>query len=217
MNYEHVKAVFFDMDGTLTDSYTFNEHLNRDHFNRFQLWFIKKLQNQNISHMDDVMRIMDEHLVLRLCKPVLLHSLEKKVTLFYGQVELKPGAKQFLEYLKTQDIKLALCTNNQRKMAQIALRKHGIEDYFSLIISGDDVTHPKPHPEMYQKALDYFGISAHEALVFEDMLSGVQAARSLNIPVIAINEPHYASQASAIKEQVVMMMDDFTQPQLYEN
>lgn len=163
------------------------------------------------------MRIMNENVVLRLCKPLLLHSLEKKVTMFYGQVELKAGAKAYLEYLRSQDIKLALCTNNQRKMAQIALRRHGIEAYFSLIISGDDVIHPKPHPEMYQKALDYFGISAQEALVFEDMLSGVQAARSLDIPVIGINEPHYAAQAAAIKEQVVMMMDDFTQPQLYEN
>ena len=67
------------------------------------------------------------------------------------------------------------------------MRHLNIEREFDRIISGDDVEHPKPHPECFIRAMQMAGVSPQETMIFEDSDIGLQAARSSGAAVIRIN------------------------------
>ena len=68
-------------------------------------------------------------------------------------------------------------------------------------MSGDDVTHPKPAPDIFLEASRRLGVAPAGCVVLEDSLSGVAAARAAGMPVIAVPESHpgaFEGLASAV-------------------
>ena len=61
----------------------------------------------------------------------------------------------------------------------------GLAQFFDLILTGDDVNQKKPHPEGFLLAMENFGVTAGDSIVFEDSEEGIQAAVSAGIPCFA--------------------------------
>jgi HAD superfamily hydrolase (TIGR01509 family) len=91
-----------------------------------------------------------------------------------------------IKWLKNQGHQLACCSNSIRKTIEIALTKLEILDQFDLILSNENVNHSKPHPEIYLKAAEHFGVNPQECLVFEDSVVGRQAALDAGCNLIPI-------------------------------
>jgi len=91
-----------------------------------------------------------------------------------------------IRWLKSQGHKLACCSNSIRNTIYIALNKLNIFDQFDIILSNEDVTQRKPHPEIYLKAAAHFGVSPATCLVFEDSIVGKTAAEAAGCTVIPI-------------------------------
>jgi dTDP-glucose pyrophosphorylase len=91
-----------------------------------------------------------------------------------------------IKWLKLQGHTLACCSNSIRNTIRLALIKLDILDCFDLILSNEDVTKSKPHPEMYQKAAQHFGVAPQDCLVFEDSVVGKKAATDAGCVVIPI-------------------------------
>ncbi|WP_230199518.1 HAD-IA family hydrolase [Bacillus testis] len=69
------------------------------------------------------------------------------------------------------------------------MKKLGIKDYFDFIVSRDDVEHVKPAPDLYNKSLEILGVSPDEAIIFEDSLNGLIAARAAGIACVIVPNP----------------------------
>jgi HAD superfamily hydrolase (TIGR01509 family) len=114
----------------------------------------------------------------------------------------EPGVPALLKELVKRQFKLALVSSSQSWMIEYILSRLGLEGFFSVTVSANEVKNQKPEPEAYLLALARLGIPATAAVVVEDSETGVMAAVRAGIPVIAVrnslNKKHNLSQASAI-------------------
>jgi beta-phosphoglucomutase len=100
---------------------------------------------------------------------------------------LLPGAREFLECLKSGGVKTAL--GSASKNAPLILERLGIAGLFDAVIDGNAVSRAKPDPEVFLKGAEALGLSPSSCVVFEDALAGIEAARTGGMRVIAVGKP----------------------------
>ena len=101
-------------------------------------------------------------------------------------VPLKEGLPELLEYLKGQDIRMAVATSTQQSLAEKLLKIAGVYEYFDAVAYGNKVKRSKPFPDIFQKAAEDLGVPMRECLVLEDSISGVQAGKAAGGYIIHI-------------------------------
>jgi HAD superfamily hydrolase (TIGR01509 family) len=103
-------------------------------------------------------------------------------------MELAPGAKELLEYLKTQNIPMAIATAAGKSNVDFFIDKFNLLDYFTEehIIYNDGTTKGKPHPDLFEKAIQRLGVNKAQSIIFEDSFSGIQAAINCNVASVII-------------------------------
>lgn len=94
----------------------------------------------------------------------------------------------FIE-LRAAGYKIACCSNSIRRSVLVALARLEIIEYMDLIISNEDVRNPKPHPEMYWKAMSTMDVLPEETLIIEDSPPGLLAAHRSNATVMRVGGP----------------------------
>lgn len=96
-----------------------------------------------------------------------------------GRLEPLPGVREFLARCRARGLRLALATSADRVKMEANLREIELPTAtFDALVNGLDVTHRKPHPEIYLTAARRMGLSCTNCLVVEDALSGLEAARA---------------------------------------
>ncbi|MDT2850253.1 HAD family phosphatase [Vagococcus carniphilus] len=99
---------------------------------------------------------------------------------------LKPGVVELLTFLNEQEIPCIVASSNTRDAIDQLLTKANLTNYFIDTVSGDEVTHAKPHPEIVEKAVEKLGTNPSETVMLEDSLNGIRASYSANVPVIMV-------------------------------
>jgi len=98
------------------------------------------------------------------------------------------GAYQFLNKLKKSGKKLSLATSTNKHSVQYLLKHLQIDKYFEVILTGDDVSKSKPHPEIYLRAVKLLKLKKEYCIVFEDSINGIKSALKAGIDVIKIKD-----------------------------
>lgn len=93
---------------------------------------------------------------------------------------------QLMRKLKQQGFKIACVTNSIRKTALMMLKKSGVYEYMDCFLSNEDITHTKPHPEGYIKALVMLGCVPSNAIIVEDSPTGIQSAEMTGAKVVVV-------------------------------
>jgi len=193
-----LKAIIFDVDGTLVDSLPY-------HHESWRIFF----KNNNLEE-NDFSEILKEYKgggTLELMTSVfgdmytkdeLKTMTDDKEIIFRDIYKSKiypiDGLKKFLDNLKENNILLSIGSNAIRKNVLMTIEELSITNYFSYIICGDEVSKGKPDPEMYIKTLSNLNIRKDECVIFEDSIEGVTAAKNADIKVIGVT----SSQSSEI-------------------
>ncbi|MCD8054482.1 MAG: HAD family phosphatase [Lachnospiraceae bacterium] len=99
---------------------------------------------------------------------------------------VKRGLRELLQYLADSGHPCCLASSSPRESIQVYLDTSGLEKYFSFIMSGSDLPHSKPDPEIFLACCRHYGVQPAEALVLEDSENGVRAAVNGGIPVVCI-------------------------------
>lgn len=94
------------------------------------------------------------------------------------------GVIQFLK--RHRNLPIGLATNREPANVDLVLRGTNIQKYFRVVVSGHDVCLPKPHRDIYLKVADLLGISPGNCVVFEDSLTGIEAARAAGMRVAGL-------------------------------
>ncbi len=119
-----------------------------------------------------------------------------------GEIEFRPGAKKAIEFFYNRGLKIGLASSNITRWVMYLLEKKGIKKYFSSVTTSDDVSHPKPDPEVYLKTAQKLGVDVSECLVFEDSVAGATAAitaRMRTCVVPQIKQPTQYIRENAFK------------------
>jgi beta-phosphoglucomutase len=117
------------------------------------------------------------------------------------------GVNAFVDQISKNGYRLALATSAPTLNIELGLQKLNLENRFDPIVGKVDVTHGKPHPEVYLTSLERLGIPRENCVVFEDSKAGIQSARSAGLKVVGIASGH--SKEELLKEGVSLVVDDF--------
>lgn len=101
-----------------------------------------------------------------------------------------PGLPALLAKFDALGVPYGVATSSRRSFAEELLERGGIHAALRFVLTGDDVTHGKPHPEIYLAAAAALGISASSMLVFEDSGNGCAAAVAAGAITVAVPGPH---------------------------
>lgn len=194
-----LKAVIFDLDGTLTDS-------DKVHFQVFQEIFAQKgmaldeaIYRQRISGRQNAALVPDFFPDL-LAADAKAFGDAKEATfrlLAKGQLTPLPGLIGFLAQIQRHGLAIAVVTNAPPENATFMLSELGLADTFNPVIMADHLPRGKPDPLPYQTALDQIGIVADEAIAFEDSRTGIRAAVAAGIVTMGIMTTHSESELLA--------------------
>jgi HAD superfamily hydrolase (TIGR01509 family) len=119
---------------------------------------------------------------------------------FANRVGLFPNVKEVLEELRHMKLHLAVATSSVSASARPFLDRHGLTKFFEVIVTGDEVEHGKPAPDIYLCAAQKLGIPADACVVVEDALPGVAAARAAKMCVAAIPDRRFVDPREYEKE-----------------
>ena len=92
-----------------------------------------------------------------------------------AKVPMKPGVVELLEYLKQHAVRMAVASSAPMELIKSNLRLAGIADYFDAVVSGEQVEHGKPFPDIFLLAAQKLNLQAQDCYVFEDGINGVRA------------------------------------------
>lgn len=98
----------------------------------------------------------------------------------------KPGLRKILELFKEHGVKMAVASSSPVSMLEKNLNNDGIRNYFSAVVSGQQVAHGKPAPDVFLLAADQIGIDPKDCYVFEDAFNGVHAGHNAGCTTIMI-------------------------------
>ena len=177
------------MDGTLIDNLAyhfmaFDAYAKREGFTMLEPVSLKI----NGMHSNDIFpMLLGDEVVAEYGLDRLNREKEEVYREMY-RPNIKPiaGIIELLQRAKESGIKCAIGSSGCRENVEFIIEGLGIADYIDASISGSDVTHGKPHPEIFTKAHEALGLKAEECIVVEDAVNGIIAALAAGCKCIAV-------------------------------
>lgn len=183
-----LKGAIFDHDGLMFDTekiWQANWNLVADEMNiTLPEEFQKEICGSSGQHMLDVIQkyyhVEDGTSIRDRVRQGVFDDEAK-------HIDMKEGLLDILEMFQKHGVKMAVASSSQKEMIVRNLRKANVEDYFEVVVSGQEVEHGKPAPDIFLLAAERLGLDAKECYVFEDAYNGVQAgvaskAKTIMIP-----------------------------------
>lgn len=124
-------------------------------------------------------------------------------------VPIKKGLVDLLEFLKSNNLKIAVATSTSAQTAHKIIRMAGVYDYFDAFVCGDDVRNGKPHPEVFLTAAERLSLPPTECVAFEDSINGIKSAHSAEMTTVMV--PDYLQPTEEIIPMIDFLCDDLSQ------
>ena len=185
-----MRAVLWDMDGTIVDSEKLWDVAINELYARHDRVLEPEVRDSTVGgSADGVIRIVFDDLGL---EPDPAHMADvadwmhdRVGELFATGLPWCAGARELLDALQAAEVPMALVTNTRRELTEKALESIG-RHYFSITVCGDEVPHGKPAPDVYLRAAELLGFAASECLAIEDSVTGTAAAEAAGCPVLVV-------------------------------
>jgi HAD superfamily hydrolase (TIGR01509 family) len=188
-----IKAVLLDMDGVLIDAREWHFEALNQSLSPFGLQIDR---DAHLATFDGLpTRTKLEMLSKSRGLPRNLHGfvnmMKQKYTVDMVRQRCHPvfHHQYTLSQLKAAGYKLAVCSNSIRQTIELMMARAGLDRYLDLMVSNEDVSRPKPDPEMYLSAMSKLGLNPDQCVIVEDNEHGVRAARASGAHVLVVNDP----------------------------
>ena len=189
-----IKNILFDMDDVLVLTRAPDKQVKETIFASLNLKWSQIIQHNHLAVKELMPKIFQEFSIkddpqkyaefyFKAYNNLLADTIEKNTV---------PGVLELIKKLIDKNYRLALVTSSILGQAQIIRRALKLEDAFEVMITANDITHSKPHPEPYQKAIEKLGVKPEECMVIENFPTGVASAKAVgkDVLVVAITTTH---------------------------
>ena len=199
-----LKAVIFDVDGTLLDT----ERIY------MQAWKAAAAEQGYVmpDRVLQMTRAVDAKVAARIfeeeigngfsyvkTRPIRVRIAEEIIA--RESPILKPGVLELLAYLEEKGIRLAVASSTNTQTTREHLAASGIADRFEVIVGGDQIVNGKPHPDIFLRAAELLGEAPENCMVVEDSPSGIRAGAAAGMKVVLVPDQ------AAITQEIIDLSD----------
>lgn len=186
---QEIKAILIDFDGTIVDSLP---ALYKVYLQFLEAYGIKGTEQEFHSLIgptipEIVRRITEHHQIQEPTLELIDHYNELLDILYARDVKMFSGVKECLIWMKEQGIELCVVSSASERIVKRFLDANELLPYFSAVVTAEQVSQGKPHPEIYQKAIQVLKIAPNEAIALEDSIHGVCSATNAGIFTLGIH------------------------------
>lgn len=184
-----ITSVIFDMDGTLFSTEPIYFQCYQAAAQEMGLDFPFELFERCVGiSLDEASKILQNYFGKQVDVPLLYTQCGRNFEHYMDThlIPPRPGVKELLEELTRRGIHIAMATSNGRAWVERLLKQADIRKYFKMIVTADDVTHPKPDPEVYLRAAAKLSVCVENCLAFDDSVAGATAAISAGMRTVVI-------------------------------
>ena len=211
-----IKGVIFDIDGTLLDSMPLWNNLGERYLQK--LGFTEEETeglSQRISTMPfaEGIHYIKKEYSLDIAEERIREQLQEMIAGAYrDEINLKAGAKEYLQFLKERGIPCILATAGEASLAKAALKRLKVWEEFQDLLLCEEFNTSKLEAKIYRLAMERLSLSKpEEVLVFEDVLHAVKSAKQAGFQVCGILD-----EANREDWEKIQKIADFTAKDFYE-
>jgi beta-phosphoglucomutase len=198
-----IRACIFDLDGVIVDSAKYHFLAWKQLADDLDIHFTEK-DNERLK---GVSRMASLEIILEIGKLSLDEAKKEEYATLKNKLyvdyisrmtpdEILPGAREFLQELKSINIRIAL--GSASRNTPLILERVRLKDFFDAVADGNNVTKAKPDPEVFLKASEMLGVDPENCVVFEDAVAGVRAALNAGMKCVGIGSAEILSEAHMI-------------------
>ena len=199
-----LKAVIFDVDGTLLDTERIYMQAWKDA--AAELGYVmtdELLRKTRAINVKDAAKIFETEIgngfSYEKTRPIRVRIAEEIIK--RESPILKPGVKELLSFLQEKGIRLSVASSTHLKGTREHLSESEILEPFEMVVGGDMVTKGKPNPDIFLKAAELLGVAPEECVVVEDSPAGIRAAYAAGMKAVLVPDQ------AAITQEIIDMSD----------
>jgi beta-phosphoglucomutase len=182
-------ALIFDMDGVLVDSNPFHLEKWVQFLNQHSIAFEpERLPKLILGQRNDtaLRHFFGQDLSVETSRKLGAELEEEFRKSFQSHTKPLPGLRDLIDACRGEGIPMAVASSAILKNVDFVVDALGFREYFKTIVSGDDVSRPKPDPEIYLKAAQQLGLEPQDCVAFEDSFVGIESATGAAMKCVAI-------------------------------
>lgn len=188
-----MKGIIFDLDGVIVHTDKFHYMAWKKLADRLGIYFNEKINNRcrGVSRRASLEIVLGDYAMSYSNGDKTALAEEKNEYYCEYLLTMTPDdvTKEILDTLgklRKNGYKLAIGSSSRN--AKTILQQVGLFDFFDAVSDGENITHSKPHPEVFLKAAEYLQLKPEECFVVEDAEAGIQAGKAAGSVTVAIGD-----------------------------
>ncbi|MFI3211863.1 MAG: HAD family phosphatase [Eubacteriales bacterium] len=202
---KNIKAVIFDLDGSLVDSMWIWKDIDIIYLKKFGIELPPDLQTciEGKSFTETAIYMKERFQIPDTLEAMKAEWNQMAWEKYSNEVDVKPGVPAFLAYCKREGIKLGIATSNSRELVNQIVKVLRLDEYFQSVMTSCDVEKGKPAPDIYLAVAKELQVNPMNCLVFEDIVPGIIAGKSAGMKVCGVEDAYSITQ----KEEKIKLAD----------
>jgi len=197
-------AVIFDMDGVLIDSVA----LNWQAYNQILAEYDVHVPSSELHHyvgrpLVQQLQMLNKRYSLQLATLDFQDKADAIRVELFAKIRPKPGVGTLLRELRKHNVPIAVGSSATAALVKNRLTTAGIYNLFDVVVTQEDVSVHKPHPEVFLAAAEKLGVNPDKCVVIEDAPVGIEAAKNARMKCCAVMTPYISEELLADADLVV--------------
>lgn len=208
---ENIKAIIFDIDGTLIDSLDAWADSDREFLAEHNIPYDPIISERlKTMHYNSAVRFfLDEYNI-----PLSFEETAERINeiikhKYLHEIEAKPYVIDFIRLCYDKGIKMCAATSNLKELAVGALTNRGIARFLEFIITSDEIGSGKDNPEIFLHSAEKMGVSPENTAVFEDSLHAAKTAAAAGFYTVGVFDIHYADEFERLRRVCTAVIKGF--------
>lgn len=208
---KNIKACIFDLDGTLLDSMSLWQNVDRKYLARFGIAFDPKYSEEikKMSFNESAIYFIEKFKIPRTEDEIKQDWNEMVEVEYRDNIQSKEGTIELIQALHERGIKMCIATSCNKQHAQMALERLGLFPYFSFILTCAEVGKNKEFPDIFHACAEKMNVKPEECYVFEDLYMALKVSKEEGFNTIGIYDHLSAHEKEASKTVCDYYIHDF--------
>lgn len=212
-----IKGAIFDVDGTLLNSMVMWINVCVEFLEKRNILVEEDLAPKIAKmRMKEISEYYNEIYNIGVTEKAFLDEIHSMVEYHYkNDVEVKEGVKEYLDYLKDNNVRMCIATLTDEYLIKSALKRNNLEGYFLEIFTANKVGAGKDNPLIFEKAIELLDTDKEDTYIFEDSLFAIQTAKKAGFNVVGIYDEASSYNSEKVKEEADIYINSFKEMVLF--